>query len=662
MIWPTDALQLAVTKLKTRRIRLIVTVSITSLMFGVLTFFAFVTEGVIHSVSGFSKEGYGNRFLVQATPVTYSVNGAADTEFLDHFKPLQVDLIAQKKAAAKKLNVPYDEATDQNLYYSTPTPDKTFIIPNYGSPQVKEYYQQKTSTIPGTDYESFQTLATAAGATKTYRGTSSGMGIFSYGASAMPTVNMLQNGTEDFSKYSGASNGPNYNGPRGMETLTSMGWSSMDRELMQPFVLVGQSLDVGNDGSVPTIAPASVAEEILGLKKLPSSATAQQKLERLQDLRTRIAGKSTQLCYRNGTSASLVSQTLDQQKEMEAKKNTKDYVKPTLQYQLPATPCGAVTIKSDTRTADEKKTADNQKVFDKQFGAYIEPEQGIISIRIVGMSPDISYDASMTATSILSSLLNSSMGGRWFSPNEAITGNAIAATIQGSDVTTASRDNSVYYAEFSSLKAMKDFVSQQTCDASELVSVPGGQAAPMMDGNAYTKACAEKQKVYMTMPYGNSSGAIEEFRSGIWQVARIAIVAVVTIAAIIMMGNVGKIIADSRRETAVFRALGAKGTDIDQIYLTYTLLVSGFAAIAAVVLGFVAAMYVNARYSADLSVAAVLAYGAQDVHKQFLLFGFNAQYIGIICGAVIVAGIFGAVFPLIANNRRNPIRDMRDDT
>ena len=160
----------------------------------------------------------------------------------------------------------------------------------------------------------------------------------------------------------------------------------------------------------------------------------------------------------------------------------------------------------------------------------------------------------------------------------------------------------------------------------------------------------------------SSAGAIEEFRSIFWKISRFVLLAIVIIAALIMMGNVGKIIADSRRETAVFRALGAKRLDISQIYLTFTVLICAFITVMSLALGSLAAYFVHQRYTDELSVQAVLTYNAQDLHKQFSLFGVNPLYIGAIAGLVLIAGLLAASLPLLTNTRRNPIRDMRDDT
>ena len=667
MIRPTEALVLAATKLKMRKIRLIITVIITSLLFAVLIFLASITEGSISSIQSFNKEGYGNRYLVQATPTTHSFGAGTDKEMTDALMPVQRDLVARKKAAAKRLGLQYDETSDRTLPLlamkngTAPTE----YYPNYESKFIADYLNDKNQKIPGTDYASFQQTANKAGATETYQGTAPGA-MFGPGV-VQGGVQVMVDGTEDFARIGARNNGSGMYGPpdtSGVASITSLGWSNTDPELLRPFVLPGQSMTTGKDGSIPVIAPFSAAEEIVGLKALPSTADSEQKLARLSEVRSSVAAKTAQLCYRNSASTDLLSQAIEQQKEIEAKKNDKTYTAPALHYQLPATPCGPVTVKSDKRSADEKKEAANQKAFDTEFGQASEPEQGVLIIRIVGVGPDVDYGSSISATSVLTSLLSSSIGSGWISPAPPVEQNRLASVVQGGTATTADRTKLQYYAEFPTLAAMEAFIKAQTCESADMVKGPDGRMYPtgMGDPALMIAGCIQQGKVLSVAPYGNSAGAIEQFRSGIWKFARYAVLAVVAMAALIMMGNVGKIIADSRRETAVFRSLGAKRFDIAQIYLTYTVLIGLLIAAAAIVVGSLVAVWLSNKYSPDLSVAAVLAYNAQDVDKQFSLFGFNSLYVLAVTGLIVLAGLLSASLPLLTNTRRSPIRDMRDDS
>lgn len=162
--------------------------------------------------------------------------------------------------------------------------------------------------------------------------------------------------------------------------------------------------------------------------------------------------------------------------------------------------------------------------------------------------------------------------------------------------------------------------------------------------------------------YGSNSLALDSTKRTFGKFFGIAALVIAGIACVIMMGTVGRMIADSRRETAVFRAIGAKKLDIAQIYVMYTvflsLLISAFALIA----GTVFALVVHSRYAEDFTVESILAYNAQDLNKTFSLYAFNISDVLIIVGLAIAAGLISAVLPLFRNLRRNPIRDMRDDT
>ena len=121
--------------------------------------------------------------------------------------------------------------------------------------------------------------------------------------------------------------------------------------------------------SLPIILPQNVIERLLKLEKLPASASAEAKFERLKNIRDNITNLSFKMCYRNSVSLELIQQVLQQNKEITANQNNKDYKKPSLLYGLPnPTTCENAPVISDKRTAEEKKQAANQKLFDTRFG------------------------------------------------------------------------------------------------------------------------------------------------------------------------------------------------------------------------------------------------------------------------------------------------------
>ena len=104
--------------------------------------------------------------------------------------------------------------------------------------------------------------------------------------------------------------------------------------------------------------------------------------------------------------------------------NNKDYIKPALLYELPpADSCGPVTIASDKRTAEEKKTQTNYELYQKEIGVYLgEPVQHKVVLRGVGVSSDmVGETGSWSIATMVESLLGSSLGwGTWSIPADLL--------------------------------------------------------------------------------------------------------------------------------------------------------------------------------------------------------------------------------------------------
>lgn len=555
MISLHDTVLLAATKLRTRRVRLTITVVTMSLLFAGLVFLTTVIAGVITSLHSFNKEGLGNRFIVSAQPMTYQ--SFSNDALMETLRPQQADLVARKKAMAKKLNLQYDEKTDNSLpittYQNGPNAGDVQQMVNSVSPIAIAALEKQNSELRGVSYQSFEKLAKAQGAINIFRGTNQN---YMGGSPSGSGLSVLVDGKENFTASSTAQTGP----PTGLQSITSAGWRQLSPELLQPFLLEGQTAAT-KDGVVPILAPLSAAEEAVGLKKLPATATNEEKIAHTVELRKRAAGKTAQLCYRNSASQALLQKAVSQRDEIAANKNNKDYTLPHLLYTLPATPCGETTIKSDKRTAEEKKADANQQAFDTAFGGDTTPAQGLITVRIVGLLPDLDFGTgAFSLNTLLSGVLGSTLGFGWVSPTTAFTEGSFAATAQSGTIAKQPLTQQMYFAEFSNLAAAKQFIKQNNCTAN---SEGGGFN---FNPNTSTDRCIKAGTPFIVVPFGNNAGAIDDFQRGFWKISRYAMLVILALASLVMMGTLGKIIADSRRETAVFRSLGAKRLDISQIY------------------------------------------------------------------------------------------------
>lgn len=638
MIWPSTAAQLALTKLKTRKVRLLVTLFISSILFAIILAASMTARGAVGGIEKFSKTGFGNRYITHANSNTQIFDYISNPSLIAQTLDMQKNLQAKKAAEAKNLGLTYDAKADVPLVNEMDTPNGKDQQLNIQEPQVLKLVEDYISQA-GTNVD-FPSLAKSYGATKTYL-SKGAAGFF-----GMPYLQVLKNGQENFDILN-QSQPPN---PIGIDSLP-MQWQVMSGDLMQPFLLKGQNLKLGTDGSVPVIAPYSAAEQILGLKSLPSTASSAQELDRLKLVRSKAAGYAFEACYRNAESASEVQAAIQQQQEITRNKSQKDFVMPDLVKDKPATACGPVVVTRDKRSADDKKVAAKQDQFDQDFGKQPAVSQ-IIKFRIVGLNSDISTSSAISIREIFRSVLNSTLGAGWFTPVESATQNPIVSQVF--DLSNLNDGQTAQYAEFPSGAQLKRFIDEQNCQ-------PDFSAAQSSPGTNPFQVCEKAGKPYSITAFGSSSSAIGDFKKAFSRVFKIAALAVATLAALIMMGTVGRIIADSRRETAVFRALGAKRMDIAQIYLGYVLMLSGLIFLVSFILGLLFSSFVDHRYSPKVTVDALLAFNVYDLSQKIVLTKLYAQDLLYVFGLIVGGGLIAAIFPILNNIRRNPIRDMRDE-
>ena len=72
-------------------------------------------------------------------------------------------------------------------------------------------------------------------------------------------------------------------------------------------------------------------------------------------------------------------------------------------------------------------------------------------------------------------------------------------------------------------------------------------------------------------------------------------------------------------------------------------------------------MYIQSRYGEIATVEAIVSFNAQDLDRKFSMVGVDVKEIGLLVVAIFSGGLLSALFPLLSNLRRNPIRDMRDE-
>lgn len=626
MIRVHDALILAGTKLRTRKVRTIITAATASLLFGLLVAAVVVIAGVIHSGNSFMKSGLSERYI--ASYAEYGDIYEDTASLRTRATQLYNERIVAQKAAAKQLGIEYDQSSEPKPtaadggveYLVNDTPSTKLALQEY-------YKAQKTKAQKASDFaQGYHPKAVYDARQNLSLG-----GVFSE----------MKDGAENLEKTANGSGDASY----GMsDAEVAKGWSYLDSSLADAFLLEKRYLDKQvNKTDIPVIAPYTKVQEALKLPKLPNDATSQQKLDRLQYVRTHAASATFTICYRNQESLRQLSEVYRVQKEVDTNKGNKEYKKPSLVYGAPdASACEAPVIVSDTRTASEKTLTEKHNQFKEMFGESVRPQQQKITFRVVGISPSINYGSFSGIDMLVSTVLGSTLWGSWVVPqgmyDQMPNAGQYDAFYPTNNYETAEHFGGIgQLIEFNSASDLKRFYDEKSC---------------------VDMSCSNASAVSY---FGSNSVVIDDMKKSVTTTLVWSVAVIGGIAAIITMGIIGRVLADSRRETAVFRAIGATRNDIRIIYTIYTLWYGLIIAGCAMIIGFAIAIWVDARWSNDATAQAQLTFLQASPDQKFYLIGMWPEALLGIASVVVVACLVSMLLPLSRNLARNPIKDMRDE-
>ena len=638
MIRPLDALRLASTKLRTRKIRTAFTVAIAGLLFGFVMIVIIVTDGAFSSIERMTEKSMTGRYIIGGTEAydNLPVDITKDTELITKAQIEYKQLIADKKAEAKRLGIDYDPASEQNPIEIVDGKQSV----SYGSRIGARLLNEKALAIkkPRT-FDEFKSFAADYHPKQFY--------AVAPVTAKDGAINEMKDGVEDFKTAAVGQNNMSGSGPTDIQELSLVPGGLLKNYMLSDYAWKPSS------NHIPIVVTQKRAAKLANYPAPKQDAPAAEKLNYLRELRKKVNGLTIATCYRNSSSSAEISQAINTANEIDAKKGDKTYQKPSYILATPASDsCGAAIVTQDKRSAEEKAYNDKQLQFNKKFGEYVDPKQQKLVFEVVGVAPnswmDMEQNFSLSIKDMMTALMMS-QSFRFAVPvelYEQLPSKSSFDTIFSHDGATMpgpvySTTSSSYYVEFSSANDARNFAKEQSCQYD-------------MSG------CMPKSKPFMMTPFGSNSIGLDEAKHITNTVLLWAIGIVGAIAAIIASFTIGRTIADGRRETAVFRAIGFKRMDISQIYTTYTFLLSLRIVIFALLIGVGAALLINHFYWLDTTSEMRLALNLYSDNVNFSYLGFTPKIL-IAGAAVILAGLLGMILPLARNVRRNPISDMRDE-
>lgn len=647
MLRITDSLRLAGTKLRVRRIRLSITVVVSGLLFAALLAGLTMLMGAQRSIEEFDRGSLNNRYLVAQTAIrpnniefTSSLTARAEVE--------RTQMIKDKQALAARLGLPYDPKSEPPIMQSFPDSQP---YPNNQSVIVQRLIRQETAKLPRLTADAQWQFARTRGAVRQFA-------IQSIAANGI--LNYMERGLESFDDKRQQNNQPT---PLEEFKQQFGNITAIDQSLLGGYLLANAS---AKPSEIPLIIRYQDAEVLLGLKPLDKNASNDTQLARLKELRQKAGQLTFSACYRNPASRALL-QTAKQQIQAaanQAKKPSADYVKPDREYAMPsADSCAAPAVVKDNRSAEAKRTEANQRQFDQTFGsAQPEPAQAKFTFRVVGLMPDGIEATQSDVGSFLQQFLSTRLAYTWIMPRGSMTTaaqTALESTIQtaNNDQGGANRDETLAIYEFSDPNKARSYLAAASCGEGAAQPEPA-EASKTQKSN---KSICLPHYVVFASPTGSNSLVNYDAMERLKPIIMWTFIGVTIIAAFILLIIISRTIADSRKESAVFRALGATRLDISQIYFVYTMIVALLTALFSITAGLIVVYIADNMFASQITATLRIAMTPKDLATTFHFWTMDWMVIGAVALSIIAAAVLACLIPLIRNTRRNPIKDMRDE-
>ena len=656
MIRLSYALKLAGTKLRSKRGMLTASILISSLLFAGLIAIVIVFNGAERSATEFVKKAGNDRYLVKTTPyIPYekvALMNPLSVESVRDIKAQEKKYYSELKDKYKSLNIPYDASleisalTPSAFYSDESTPEEARVMINWQSPVIQAINAQKFDLYSSTadnKLSNLKEIGVKYGADGYYKADASSQ------LAGIPSLRLIQDGKEDFSvKEPKTGDSTVYGYYTNAVHNSSYGFT--DQKLLSRFLF---STDLTSLKGIPVVVSAQEAASLfgeeLGIGSEPDQAD--EKKIWLESVQSKLKNYTYQVCNRNSTELELLDKIQRDYAEIKGNEGNKEYVKPTLLYNYPTDVCGPITVQSDTRSADEKKAGNSEIENQKKLGTYIAPEHKLLTFQIVGIQyAQLQADYSKGVDEYINNLL---------APQEDYSSSldipiqmydALPASLKFDDISSqynsrttqdfgATEDFTPRVLEFPTVDAARSFLANETCSTAE-------------------QACSKK---FLASPYGSNYLILDEIGKLFNKVASIAFPAVLALAGIIIWLTVTRIMAENRKETSVYRAMGAKRRDVASVYIIYILQVASLIAVVSFALGIAGAFTFDYIYGNKLSDSAATAFGIISNAPDFSLFNIKSPLLLPILVSIYLISLLASIQPLIRNTLRSPVRDMREE-
>lgn len=654
MIRARYALQLAHTKFRSKKGILITSIVVASVLFAALVAAIITFSGAEKSALTYIQKSGNDRYLVKVTPyIPYeaiSFGGELSLSQIDEIQTFEREYYSDLQDRYASLDIPYDESSEVSAllpaaWMSEAIPEEQRVMINRQSPVIPALEAQKYAEYTKTATNTFTDLQKIG---NTYKASGYYMTDKPSQVPRLPNTRLITEGKENFGD-SELKAGDMSDVGYFTNAIHNSFYNFVDEQLLSRYLLPQNETALKG---IPVVVSAQEAASLFGEQYGISNEPAEpaQKLHWLANLQEKINGHVYQACYRNSAEQSMLQKIQQDYTNTKNNEGNGQYIKPSILYEYPSTPCGDITVKEDTRSTAEKDA--DLAIENKQLllGTYIKPSHQTLTFQIVGIINAQPQSAQSTGVEdYIKDLLT---------PPNAPTSiaiplqmyNTLPQELQFQDFSQQEQYSSIYSTpsdtqfvprvlEFGSVAEARNFITVETCP--------------------YTSTdCA---KPFLSSPYGSNYLVFDQIGNLFSRLIGVAFPIVLALAVLIIWFTVSRIMAENRKETAVYRAMGATRLEVTGIYLTYILLITALIVAVSFVLGVTFAYVAHLLYSPHLTDVATATFGIVTSAPQFSLLGYNAPLLLVVALSIVLTGGVASVQPLIRNVLRPPIRDIRQE-